>query len=128
MGGHILVMLAWLQIGDRKTLNCLSFSYNLLYAFIYLLYFCNLGHDPLTLKQYVFYYTVTLVENLVLVLVPWHFDDADLWYYDYVLVAVLSTYFLGMVLQSLYYSFFHPNAIRKTCGWCCPCCVSKNNS
>ena len=126
MGGHILLMFIWLQILDRKQLSCYNCSLNLLYGFVYLMYFCNLGHEALTMREYLIYYGVTLVENLTLVLVPWFLVESNgatggndnRQFYKHVLIFVPSAYALGIVLQTLYYSYLHPNRIKKTCACC----------
>lgn len=110
-GIHWVVMLMWILI--QRTTFCSTkmqeFCFNAVAAFICVFDFFNLveGHTRL---RYVIYYSLVYCENVAMV-TAWYFYRSTTagWYLVPVIVVVVAVFWLGILLQVVYYLAFHPN-------------------
>jgi len=110
-GIHWGVMLVWILMQRTKfcPTKIKEYCFNAVAAFICIFDFFNLieGHTRI---RYVIYYSVVYCENVAMVTV-WYFYRATTaqWYVLPIVLTVVALFWVGIVLQVVYYLAFHPN-------------------
>jgi len=110
-GIHWVVMLVWILM--QHTTFCSTkiqeYCFNAVAAFICIFDFFNLieGHTRI---RYVIYYSIVYCENVAMVTV-WYFYGATTaqWYVLPIVITVVGLFWVGILLQVVYYLAFHPN-------------------
>ena len=110
-GIHWLVMLMWILM--QRTTFCSSkiqeFCFNVVAAFMCVFDFFNLieGHTRL---RYIIYYLLVYCENVAMVVVWYFYRSSTAGLYAVpVIVIVVVVFWVGILLQVVYYMAFHPN-------------------
>lgn len=109
--------------GSQK--NCSKYFKGFLYGIIYLLCFMELkivedseGPNVPSRYLYVFFYSVMLLENTV-VIVLWLVYSSSVWYSIHAVAITFLSFFLGIFFMYLYYRYFHKNIINHSERWKC---------
>jgi len=109
-GIHWVVMLVWILM--QRTAFCTTkiqeYCFNAVVAFICIFDFFNLveGHTRL---RYVIYYSIVYCENVGMVVWYCYKSTAVEQYCVTVTVCVVVLFWVGILLQVIYYLVFHPN-------------------
>jgi len=110
-GIHWVVMLVWIVMQHTKfcSTKIQEYCFNAVAAFICIFDFFNVieGHTRL---RYVIYYSIMYCENVAMVIV-WYFyqSTASGWYLVSVIVIIVAIFWVGILVQIVYYLAFHPN-------------------
>lgn len=110
-GIHWIIMLVWIL--TQRTTFCSTkiqeLCFNAVAAFICIFDFFNLveGHTRI---RYIIYYSVVYCENVAMVVV-WYFYRSTTagWYLIPIVITVVAGFWLGIMMQVVYYMAFHPN-------------------
>ncbi|KAG5194312.1 hypothetical protein JEQ12_013109 [Ovis aries] len=110
-GAHWLVMTFWLvaQQSDIVDSTCRWRLFNLLVGAVFILCYLNLWDGPSRNRMATFY-TVMLLENIILVLLATDFLQGASWTSLGAIAGVLSGFLIGSVSLVLYYSLLHPKS------------------
>ncbi|XP_043310498.1 XK-related protein 5 isoform X1 [Cervus canadensis] len=110
-GAHWLVMTFWLvaQQSDIVDSTCRWRLFNLLVGAVFILCYLNLWDSPSRNRMAVFY-TVMLLENIILVLLATDFLQGASWTSLGAVAGVLSGFLIGTVSLVIYYSLLHPKS------------------
>lgn len=108
---HWMLMLSWTLM--QRTTFCspkiLKYCFNAVAAFICIFDFFNLveGHTRI---RYVVYYAIVYCENVAMVSV-WYYYQSTVarWYRLPVVVSVVALFWVGILVQVIYYLIIHPN-------------------
>lgn len=110
-GIHWVLMLMWILM--QRTTFCSrkihEFCFDAVAAFICIFDFFNLieGH---TRVRYVIYYSLVYCENVAMVIVWYYYRSTTAgWYLVPVIVTIVAVFWLGILVQVIYYMAFHPN-------------------
>jgi len=110
-GIHWMVMLLWtlMQHTTFCSTRLQEYCFNAIAAFICIFDFFNLieGHTRI---RYVIYYLVVYCENVAMVTV-WYYYRSTVaeWYLLPVVVSVVAVFWVGILIQVIYYLVIHPN-------------------
>ncbi|KAM9670757.1 XK-related protein 5 [Dama dama] len=110
-GAHWLVMTFWLvaQQSDIVDSTCRWRLFNLLVGAVFILCYLNLWDSPSRNRMAAFY-TVMLLENIILVLLATDFLQGASWTSLGAVAGVLSGFLIGTVSLVVYYSLLHPKS------------------
>ncbi|XP_043749779.1 XK-related protein 5 isoform X2 [Cervus elaphus] len=110
-GAHWLVMTFWLvaQQSDIVDSTCRWRLFNLLVGAVFILCYLNLWDSPSRNRMAAFY-TVMLLENIILVLLATDFLQGASWTSLGAVAGVLSGFLIGTVSLVIYYSLLHPKS------------------
>ncbi|XP_065802589.1 XK-related protein 5 [Muntiacus reevesi] len=123
-GAHWLVMTFWLvaQQSDIVDSTCRWRLFNLLVGAVFILCYLNLWDSPSRNRMAAFY-TVMLLENIILVLLATDFLQGASWTSLGAVAGVLSGFLIGTVSLVVYYSLLHPKStgiwqgcVHTSCG------------
>ncbi|XP_055426027.1 XK-related protein 5 [Bubalus kerabau] len=123
-GAHWLVMTFWLvaQQSDIVDSTCRWRLFNLLMGAVFILCYLNLWDGP-SRNRMVTFYTVMLLENIILVLLATDFLQGASWTSLGAVAGILSGFLIGSVSLVLYYSLLHPKStdiwrgcVHTSCG------------
>ena len=111
IASHWMTMFVWIRAmaTDFCDTRVEELGFNLVAAAIYVFCYLNLieGHTRL---RYVFYYSVTFLEDALLISVWYMFTQTRyVWYQSPAIAAVFSGYVIGITFQVIYYLKAHPN-------------------
>jgi len=110
-GIHWMLMLLWtlMQHTTFCSTKIREYGFNAVAAFICIFDFFNLieGHTRI---RYVIYYFIVYCENVSMVIV-WYFYRSTVagWYLLPVIISVVALFWVGILVQVIYYLIFHPN-------------------
>jgi len=110
-GIHWMVILLWTVM--QQTTFCSTkpqeYCFKAVAAFICIFDFFNLieGHTRI---RYVIYYSIVYCENVAMVIV-WYYYRSTVagWYRLPVIVSVVGLFWVGIMVQVIYYLVIHPN-------------------
>ena len=111
VGVHWAIMLLWILV--QKTKFCQTrveeLFFNIIAAVINIFDFFNLieGHTRL---RYVIYYSIVYAENCMMMVLYYSVvSTTSHWYVPMSMITVLGLFFVGILIQLVYYVHFHPN-------------------
>jgi len=108
---HWMLMLSWtlMQHTTFCSTKIREFGFNAVAAFICIFDFFNLieGH---TRMRYVIYYFIVYCENVAMAVV-WYCHQSSVagWYRLPVIIFVVAVFWVGILVQIIYYLIIHPN-------------------
>ena len=110
-GTHWVLMLVWIIM--QRTTFCSTkiqeYCFNVVAAFICIFDFFNLieGHTRI---RYVIYYSIVYFENVAMVVICYfHRSLTAGWYFMPSSVTIVAVFWIGILVQVIYYVVFHPN-------------------
>uniref|UniRef100_A0A8D0NBL6 XK-related protein n=1 Tax=Sus scrofa TaxID=9823 RepID=A0A8D0NBL6_PIG len=110
-GAHWLVMTFWLvaQQSDIVDSTCHWRLFNLLVGAVYILCYLNFWDSPSRTRMATFY-TIMLLENMILVLLATDFLQGVSWTSMWTAAGVLTGFLIGSISLVIYYSLLHPKS------------------
>uniref|UniRef100_A0A8C3X1Z7 XK-related protein n=1 Tax=Catagonus wagneri TaxID=51154 RepID=A0A8C3X1Z7_9CETA len=110
-GAHWLVMTFWLvaQQSDIVDSTCHWRLFNLLVGAVYILCYLNFWDSPSRTRMATFY-TIMLLENMILVLLATDFLQEASWSSVWTAAGVLTGFLIGSVSLVIYYRLLHPKS------------------
>ncbi|KAJ6218624.1 hypothetical protein RDWZM_009781 [Blomia tropicalis] len=117
--GHWGVMTIWIMHQGTQFMNephhCSEYLFNMLVGTIYMIQFLNVKDEP-TRYKYLWYYVITGVENVTLIIL-WstratenvEFNLHWLRLPPILIIIVFALFMIGIIAMQLYYWFAHPN-------------------
>ena len=100
-----------------------EFLYNLVMSWVYIFIFMPVVGGR-TVYKYIIYFFVVYIENAVMTYLAYLYNTSHQWYHNLILTFVLSAFFIGMLLQFLYYSKLHPSKDKRNETMSCFLCTS----
>jgi len=115
VGVHWAIMFLWILVQDTKFCKTKleELFFNMIAAVVNIFDFFNLieGHTRL---RYIIYYCIVYAENcLMMVLYYTSQSTTSRWHVPLSMIAVLGLFFVGILIQFVYYAVFHPNNYPK---------------
>ncbi|XP_078503710.1 XK-related protein 5 isoform X2 [Lissotriton helveticus] len=112
-GLHWLVMSFWLASQQTDIINkaCYWKVFNILVGAVYIFCYINL-RDGTSRCRVVMFYSVMLLENLILLLLATDFLQEALWSSVWMTLVVMAGFVIGVAALIIYYSLLHPKSTQ----------------
>ncbi|XP_069461839.1 XK-related protein 5 [Ambystoma mexicanum] len=112
-GAHWLVMSFWFasQQTDIISRTCHWKMFNILIGAVYLFCYINF-RDGSSRCRVIIFYSVMLIENIILLLLATDFLQEALWSSVWMTLAVMAGFIIGAAALIIYYSLLHPKSTQ----------------